>query len=251
MCVIAKGGEGMLKRFGLIKRLPGLSRAQMSAYWRNTHGPLVANVETYWDFTEKYIQNHPLDIATERVPRPEFDGVLESWQRAGGGQGGLFAETDGYRKIMRPDEENFVDRPASLSMLASANAIVKGPRVGVKLLSFNLRNPAITHAEFVRYWRDVHAPLICAPGGVSQFFDRYVQHYVQPGSERYLDGRPSPYGFDGVLELWFPDVDHLNACFESRNYLENIVPDEARFVTKGSVRFLLQEVEFNAGKRTP
>ena len=69
----------MKKRFGLIKRRPDLTRAAMQDYWRNTHGPLVANVENYWNYTDRYIQNHPLEIDTARVPIAEFDGVLETW----------------------------------------------------------------------------------------------------------------------------------------------------------------------------
>lgn len=240
----------MRKRFGLIKRRSDLTRAEMHRYWRDTHGPLVAGVENYWTFTEKYIQNHPLDIDTDRVPLPVYDGVLETWQKPRANPGMLFADTSEYREIMQPDEANFIDRHGSISMVVEANVIVEGPREGIKLLSFIPRRPDISHDQFVRHWRDVHVPLICAPDGVSSFFGRYVQHYIEPGSEMRLDGSPTPHGFDGVLELWFRDIETMNACFESANYRENIVPDEANFVTGGSVRFLAREVEFNAAKRT-
>lgn len=239
----------MRKRFGLIKRRPDLTRAAMQDYWRNTHGPLVANVENYWNYTDRYIQNHPLEIDTARVPIAEFDGVLETWQRERDNPQVLFKDTAEYREIMQPDEFNFIDRAGSISMVAEARTVVEGPREGIKLLSFIPRRRDISHDQFVHHWHDIHAPLITAPNGVSRFFGRYVQHYVVPGTETCLDGRSSPYGFDGVLELWFRNLDDMNACFVSPEYRDNIVPDEANFVTKGSVRFLLKEVEFTAMER--
>jgi uncharacterized protein (TIGR02118 family) len=239
----------MRKRFGLIKRRADLSRAEMQHYWRNVHGPLVAGVENYWNFTERYIQNHPLEIETDRVPLPQYDGVMETWQRERANPDLLFADTPEYRQIMLPDEFNFLDRSACISMVAEANPILEGPREGIKLLSFIKRRPDITQEQFVHHWRDIHAPLIEGPGGVASFFVRYVQHYVVPGTEKCIDGSPSPHGFSGVLELWFRSIEDMIACFESSGYLDRLKPDEVNFAIQGSVRFLLKEVEFTSAKR--
>ena len=69
----------------------------------------------------------------------------------------------------------------------------------IKLVYLVARRPGLAEADFVRYWRDVHAPLGARIPGVR----RLVQSHALPGAN------PRPVDFDGMAELWFDDLDAL------------------------------------------
>jgi uncharacterized protein (TIGR02118 family) len=104
----------------------------------------------------------------------------------------------------------------------------------VKLVFCLHRSVGMDEAEFHRYWRDVHAPLVQAHAaalGIS----RYVQvHTVHPALNVALGAtRQAPPAFDGVAELWFEDLDVLAsraATPEGAEAAEMLLTDERRFI---------------------
>ncbi len=99
----------------------------------------------------------------------------------------------------------------------------------VKLVGCLRRKPGMSVAEFQRYWKDVHGPLV---RGVPEFF-RYVRKYVQGHLvSESVPGFPPPASppFDGVAEIWFDSVDDIGKAFTELRYLEIIRPDEQRFL---------------------
>ncbi|HEY8573074.1 EthD domain-containing protein [Phenylobacterium sp.] len=74
----------MIKLTFCLKRLPHLSREQFQAYWRNTHGPLVASVADTLKI-RRYVQLHSVPaelsapLAASRGAPDDFDGVAELW----------------------------------------------------------------------------------------------------------------------------------------------------------------------------
>ena len=97
------------------------------------------------------------------------------------------------------------------------------------------RNPAMTHAEFVAYHRTQHAPLFTSLPEVKQFVRRYVQVHA---TGDVLPGLPDSK-IDGSTELWFDDLAGLAAVFQSKDYLEKIRPDEAKFLDLAACEFLV------------
>jgi len=75
----------------------------------------------------------------------------------------------------------------------------------IKLLAVLHKRPDMSRDEFVRYWREVHAPLAEGMEGVR----RYV---INPTLEAFGPGVPP---FDGVAELWFDDAAAARAAFAS------------------------------------
>jgi uncharacterized protein (TIGR02118 family) len=75
----------------------------------------------------------------------------------------------------------------------------------IKVLAVLHKRPDMSREEFVRYWREVHAPLAEGMEGVR----RYV---INPTLEAFAMGEPS---FDGVAELWFDDAAAARAAFAS------------------------------------
>ncbi len=83
----------------------------------------------------------------------------------------------------------------------------------IKRMSLLKRRPDVTSADFHREWLEVHAPMVRAMPGV----EAYTQNLVL---DRIIDGKSVPYEqlpIDGIVELWFEDVDKLNASFASDN----------------------------------
>ncbi len=75
----------------------------------------------------------------------------------------------------------------------------------IKVIVVLHRRPDLSREEFVRYWREVHAPLAEKMPGVR----RYV---INPTAEAFAMGEPS---FDGVAELWFDDAAAARGAFAS------------------------------------
>ena len=97
------------------------------------------------------------------------------------------------------------------------------------------RKPELTHEEFVQYHREQHARLFTSLPEVKQYVRRYVQSH-STGVE--IPGIP-PMTFDGATELWFDDMASLANVFEAKNYLDQIRPDEAKFLDLPRCEFLL------------
>lgn len=91
---------------------------------------------------------------------------------------------------------------------------------GLKIVYCLKRLPQLTHAEFSRHWREIHAPLVEKHRSVLRIA-RYVQAHSDLGTlSDQLRGSPEPY--DGVAEIWY----------ESRQALETLGGDPAARATK-------------------
>jgi uncharacterized protein (TIGR02118 family) len=116
-------------------------------------------------------------------------------------------------------------------------------------LSFAVRRRSdIDPAEFHRYWRDEHGPLVRSlqPAlGIR----RYVQtHRVETRfNDALRASRSALEPFDGVAELWWDDLDALVAATSSPEGTaagQTLLEDEARFIDlEHSALWLGQEIE--------
>jgi uncharacterized protein (TIGR02118 family) len=103
-------------------------------------------------------------------------------------------------------------------------------------LTFVLRRkPGSSLAEFHRYWRDIHGPLV-ARYAISLNIHRYVQLHTlaDPLNAQLAEARGGmepPY--DGVAELWWTNRESLAASADTaagRAAAKELVEDEARFI---------------------
>lgn len=84
----------------------------------------------------------------------------------------------------------------------------------IKTVGLLTRRDGITHEEFVRHWREVHAPLAHAVPGVR----RYVQSQIV-GERTRPDIPETAVEIDGIAELWYDDqaaMERANASPEAR-----------------------------------
>jgi uncharacterized protein (TIGR02118 family) len=77
----------------------------------------------------------------------------------------------------------------------------------IQLITMLKRKPGTTHEEFLRYWREVHGPLV-----QSLAAGRYVRRYEQHASVWPPEGSrlPEPM-YDGVTIQWFDSADDFFA----------------------------------------
>lgn len=96
----------------------------------------------------------------------------------------------------------------------------------IKFTAMLVRNPALTHEQFVTHHKTRHAGLFMSLPASTEHVRRYVQsHNLGLG----LPGMPASR-YDGVTEIWFDDVDGFAAVFTSPEYLATIRPDEESFL---------------------
>ena len=110
----------MIKLTFCLVRLPHLTREAFQAYWRNTHGPLVASVAETLQI-RRYVQLHSLPeaasagIRESRNAPPEFDGVAELWfdSLEALAANGARPEAQAAGALLLEDERRFIDLPKS------------------------------------------------------------------------------------------------------------------------------------------
>jgi len=74
----------------------------------------------------------------------------------------------------------------------------------IKSISMLVRRDGLTHAQFVKHWVEIHAPLAHAVPGLRG----YVQSHII--EERTRPDIPAiPGEVDGIAELWFDDRESM------------------------------------------
>jgi uncharacterized protein (TIGR02118 family) len=115
----------------------------------------------------------------------------------------------------------------------------------VKLVFLLRRLPALTQAEFQRYWRETHGPLVRRHASVLGI-RRYVQCHALDtpygAGLRATRGTAEPY--DGVAEVWWDGLDEMAAGTrtpEGRAAGSALFDDERRFIDHAGSSMLLCE----------
>jgi uncharacterized protein (TIGR02118 family) len=80
----------------------------------------------------------------------------------------------------------------------------------IKSISMLVRRDGLTHAQFIKHWVEIHAPLAHAVPGVR----RYVQSHIV--EERTRPDIPSlPGEVDGIAELWFDNRESMGRAMST------------------------------------
>ena len=95
----------------------------------------------------------------------------------------------------------------------------------LKVHILSRRRADMTHEQYVQHWTNVHGPLFASQPDVKRYVRRYIQcHVTGDKPEGPMLGET-----DGIVELWFDDIEGFKAFGNSKSYLEVIRPDEERF----------------------
>ena len=104
----------------------------------------------------------------------------------------------------------------------------------IRLVFCLRRLPHLSRAEFQRYWRERHGPLVREQAAVLRI-RRYVQLHTapDPANDALRASRGGPEAFDGVAELWWEsrdEVERVLATPEGRDASRVLLEDERRFI---------------------
>jgi uncharacterized protein (TIGR02118 family) len=103
----------------------------------------------------------------------------------------------------------------------------------IKSVGLLTRKAGMSHAEFVRHWLEVHAPLAHAVPGVR----RYVQSHIV-GERTRPDIPTTDIEIDGMAELWYDDRDSMERANASPE-AKRLHADGALFI--GRIKSLIVE----------
>jgi uncharacterized protein (TIGR02118 family) len=104
----------------------------------------------------------------------------------------------------------------------------------IKLTFCARRLPHLSRAEFQRYWRETHGPLVRQHAGALRI-RRYVQVHTleHPMQDALRAARGGPEAYDGTAELWWESLDDLAAAVSSpagEAASRLLLEDERRFI---------------------
>jgi uncharacterized protein (TIGR02118 family) len=94
----------------------------------------------------------------------------------------------------------------------------------IKTIGLLTRKDGWTHAQFMKHWVEIHAPLAHAVPGLR----RYVQNHIM-GERTRSDIPATAVEIDGIAELWFDDQAALAAAAQSPE-MKALHADGARFI---------------------
>ncbi len=104
----------------------------------------------------------------------------------------------------------------------------------VKLVFCLRRLPPLSRAEFQRYWREQHGPLVrrhATALGIRRYVQTHMDFERLSAALGATRGAPEPY--DGVAELWWDSTDALagaTATPEGAAAGRALLEDERRFI---------------------
>jgi uncharacterized protein (TIGR02118 family) len=194
---------------GLLQKADELSSPDFRKYWREVHGPLAAKLPGL----RRYHQNHVVDRQQRAIEYPrgayEFDGIAELWFDDLPSMNEAFASEEGQK--LSSDVPNFIGNLATLTGIQ--HVVIPNASDGqlIKRMSTLRRRPDVSPELFKSEWFDIHSLLVKRLPQVKGYTQNLVFNRTQ-------GHQPVPYerlSIDGIVELWFEDVDSLNAGFAS------------------------------------
>jgi uncharacterized protein (TIGR02118 family) len=195
---------------GLLERRHGLSQEDFGKRWREVHGPLAARLPGLL----RYHQNLVIDSEQRAIDYPRgsvtFDGISELWfDDEAAMQASLASDA---AKAVVADEPNLIDDIHVVT--AEQNVVIPTPP-GVRLLkrmSTLKRRADVTPEAFRHEWFNVHSLLVKRLPQVKGYTQNLVlQRTHGRGASVSRDDLP----IDGLVELWFEDMQSLHSAFRS------------------------------------
>ena len=199
----------MILRMGLLRKRADLSLSAFERHWRAEHQPLTAELPGL----RKYHRNLVVDRQQLGIDYArggyDFDGISQLWFDDIPSMNGALASDVGRALI--DDERHFVADIAIITTIPHV-VIPTPPGAGlVKRMSTLTRREDVGSDTFQNEWFDIHSVLVKRIPQVKGYaqdlvFDRMVDR--KPAAREHLR-------IDGIVELWFEDIERLKAGFAS------------------------------------
>lgn len=119
----------MIKMTMFLKRKPGLSHEAFVRHHVDKHGPLFRSIPEAQVHCLRYIQTHPVRLATDAVTNADFDGTAELWFDDEAGMAAVLG-SETYKNEVFPDEKTFLDHENTLILVGQQVEIISDDRQG-------------------------------------------------------------------------------------------------------------------------
>lgn len=224
----------MIKLLALLPKKSDVSNEQFHRHWREVHALLALRIKTL----RRYVQSHRIPQQIAGFSSAPYEGVAEVWFDTLETALGLRTNPE-YLEGAYRDEPNFIETSGLAFLPTQENVVVAGPSFAkdtpaVKGLFLVKRKPGMSVAEFQDYWRNIHAPLVPR----TPHLLRYVQCHVLPT----MYEADSPPAYDGVAELWWPNLAKFQESWASPELQVEQLTDARNFIDgQHSTAFLAEE----------
>ncbi len=236
----------MLKIVVCATRRPEMSRAEFHRRWQG-HAKVVTAAAAAMGI-RRMVQNHtittPLD---ERVRRSrgasldDYDGVAETWFDSYDALIAATSSDEGRRAAQRlaEDEAAFIDFPRSRIFFVEEHLVVNqeqsGKPLSLKIIICMKRQPHMSRAEFLRYWKEDHAEVVTEAAHPMGMRRNVHNHTIAtPIDEQMRRARGAEMAdYDGVAQSWFDSYEARLATSlteEGRRAAQLLAEDEVRFI---------------------
>ncbi len=226
-----------IKVFEFLRRTSGTTPEQFHSFWRDVHGPTLANDPALARHVNRYELNHRLltdadrERTTGEVRDDGWDGVAVLW-------------LDSYDELLALAHEpgmaavheqvpQFREDERLIVITEEPEVIIPSPRreeAGAKLLCILRRNAALDLDTFHEHWRKHH-------GGLFQT----IPELRDPlwGYDQNHGLRDPNAAFDGVTEQWFESLDTFVASLSAPAVADEVNPDVAYLLDPASIHFVM------------
>jgi uncharacterized protein (TIGR02118 family) len=191
----------------LLSRRQADSVADFQKYWLEVHGPIAAKIPGL----KRYEQNHVTDSRQLGISHARGEWNVDGFVELEFEDQASFeaAQNSPELAAARADEPAFVSSIAIMTCekhVVVARGQTDGP--ALKRMSILTRKAGITRDEFRHEWLNVHSGYVPS-----------LPHLMGYNQNLVVAQNPHPASIateiDGVVELWFPDVNSIAAAFSS------------------------------------
>lgn len=197
----------MITRWDLITKKADLTPEAFNAYWKTAHAPHIMRSQGI----RHYCQNFVTDSQQRGVAFPRVDVTADAFAEIWfDNLHDMNASMSAYGQDIANDYKNFASDVKTIITVKN-NVMPIEDKPLLKRVSFIKRNPAMSFERYKHEWWDVHGDFVRQFKGVRG----YCQSLIL---DRVINGQSVPYDevpFDGIVELYFDDLDGLNADFAS------------------------------------
>ena len=215
----------MIKWIVALRYRADLSKEACQQYWTGQHARMVPGIPGL----KHYVQSHRVE-GEEDIGDAPYDGYASLWFEDEAAARAALASP--HMAEVRADAQNFTDVASTRQILAREVVMrdVPGDENGLKLITFNCRQPALSPQAFQDYWENQHGQLVLRNLAAMR---RYVQNHAVLGS---YDAGAEP-DFDGMLEGWLTSFEALQEGAETPE-LQAVRADEANFIDPSRFSFM-------------
>jgi hypothetical protein len=244
----------MFKVVALIKKKPGLTRAEFIDYYEANHAPLARKCfPQIVQYRRNFIDLNDA-IIMPGMPEPDFDSITEIWYRDREAYDEMLSThfMAGVQDVIETDERNFLDqsmtrmlrvdqRGAKLPDAELRPSIGSAPGTGLfKAIALLTCKPGLPRADFIHYYEHHHAPLLWS---LFPWFVEYRRNFLDVEGAIIFANAKLP-DFDVVTELWFENragYERMLADHENPEVSGAIARDEENCFDRTKTRFFVVE----------